>query len=86
MKNLLIHSENLIGLNYLLEQGYRGKIDLVYIDPPFATGSNFTITNGRATTISNSRKGDIAYSDTLKGNDFIDFLRQRLILIRELLS
>lgn len=86
MNNLLIHSENLIGLNYLLEHGYRGKIDLVYIDPPFATGGNFTITNGRATTISNSRKGEIAYSDTLKGTDFIDFLRQRLILIRELLS
>ncbi len=86
MKNLLIHSENITGLNYLLEQGYGGKIDLVYIDPPFATGGNFTITNGRASTISNSRNGEIAYADTLKGSDFIDFLRNRLILIRELLS
>ena len=86
MKNLLIHSENVAGLNYLLEQGFRGKIDLVYIDPPFATGGNFTITNGRASTISNSRNGDIAYTDTLKGSDFIEFLRARLLLIRELLS
>lgn len=86
MKNLLIHSENITGLNYLLEQGYGGKIDLVYIDPPFATGGNFTITNGRASTISNSRNGEIAYADTLKGSDFIEFLRNRLILIRELLS
>jgi adenine-specific DNA-methyltransferase len=58
----------------------------VYIDPHYATGGNFTITNGRATTISNSKNGDIAYTDTLKGTDFIEFLRERLILIRELLS
>lgn len=86
MDNLLIHSDNIDGLTYLLESGYRGQIDLVYIDPPFATGTNFTITNGRASTISNSRKGDIAYTDTLKGTDFIEYLRERLILLRELLS
>jgi adenine-specific DNA-methyltransferase len=84
--NLLIQSENVIGLNYLLSNGYKGKIDLVYIDPPYATGGNFTITNGRATTISNSKNGQIAYTDTLKGKDFIEFLRERLVLIRELLS
>lgn len=86
MDNLLIHSENIKGLNYLLENGYRGKIDLVYIDPPFATGGNFTITDGRASTVSNSRKGDIAYTDTLTGIDFIEYLRQRLLLVYELLS
>lgn len=86
MDNLLIHSENLKGLNYLLEHGYRGKVDLVYIDPPFATGGSFTITNGRASTISNSRKGDLAYTDVLKGTDFVSFLRERLVLLRELLS
>jgi adenine-specific DNA-methyltransferase len=84
--NLLIQSENLQGLNYLLDHGFKGRIDLVYIDPPYATGGNFTITNGRATTISNSKNGDIAYSDTLKGTDFIEFLRARLVLLRELLS
>ena len=86
-KSLLIHGENIEGLNYLLaNKKLKGKVDLVYIDPPFATGGNFTITNGRATTISNSKNGDIAYTDTLKGNDFIEFIRERLILIKELLS
>jgi adenine-specific DNA-methyltransferase len=84
--NLLIQADNIKGLNYLLENGLKGKIDLVYIDPPYATGGNFTITNGRATTISNSKNGNIAYTDTLKGNDFIEFLRERLILIHKLLS
>lgn len=87
MKNLLIQGDNIDGLKFLLnDKKLKGKIDLVYIDPPFATGGNFTITEGRATTISNSKNGDVAYSDTLKGKDFIEFLRERLILIKELLS
>ena len=87
MKNVLIQSDNLIGLQYLLsEKKLKGKIDLVYIDPPFATGGNFTITNGRATTISNSKDGDIAYTDCIKSTDFINYLRERIVLIHELLS
>ena len=75
------------GLYYLLrERNLQGKIDLVYIDPPFATGSNFTITEDRAATISNSRSGSIAYSDRLTGFEFIEFLRERLLLLSELLS
>lgn len=87
MGNLLINSDNIKGLNYLLnDRNLKGKIDLIYIDPPFATGSNFTITDGRATTISNSKNGKIAYSDKLKGAEFIEFLRDRLLLLKELLS
>lgn len=87
MQNLLLKSDNIKGLNYLLEEKkLKGKIDLVYIDPPFATGGNFTITDGRASTISNSSTGDIAYSDKLIGNDFLNFLRERLILLKKLMS
>ncbi len=87
MINLLIKSDNLKGLNYLLaDKQLKGKIDLVYIDPPFATGGNFTITNGRASTISNSKNGEIAYSDKLLGNTFLEFLKKRLLLIKELMS
>ena len=61
-KSLLIHSDNIEGLNYLLSVcDLKAKIDLVYIDPPYATGGNFTITDGRANTISNSKNGNIAY-------------------------
>jgi adenine-specific DNA-methyltransferase len=79
--------DNLKCLIYLLNKVHlKNKIDLIYIDPPFATNTNFTITDGRATTISNSRKGDIAYSDKLTGKSFIEFLRERLVLLKELLS
>lgn len=87
MQNLLIKGNNIQGLNFLLEnEKIKGEIDLVYIDPPFATNGNFTITNGRASTISNSRNGDVAYSDKLIGKDFIKYLRERLVLLKELLS
>jgi adenine-specific DNA-methyltransferase len=85
--NLLVQGDNIKGLDYLLrERNLQEKIDLVYIDPPFVTGSNFTITEDRAATISNSRSGSIAYSDRLTGFEFIEFLRERLLLLRELLS
>ncbi len=87
MQNLIIKGDNIEGLEYLLSnKGLRSKIDLVYIDPPFATNGNFTITDERASTISNSRYGDVAYSDRLTGKEFIEFLRDRLLLIKELLS
>jgi len=87
MQNLLIHGDNLQGLTYLLQhRNLQGKIDLVYIDPPFATGGSFTITDGRASTISNDRSGTVAYSDKLIGKEFIAFLRERLVLLKALLS
>ena len=85
--NLLIEGDNIEGLNYLLHnRNFQQKIDLVYIDPPFATGSDFTITKERVSTVSHSRSGSVAYSDRLKGVEFVEFLRKRLVLLRELLS
>ena len=86
-KNILINANNLVALKQLVTiHNLKGKIDLVYIDPPFATNNTFTISNGRANTISNSSNGTVAYKDTLKGADFIEFLRERLVLLNMLLS
>lgn len=85
--NILIKGENLDGMHYLLnERHLAGRIDLIYTDPPFATNADFTITDGRASTISNSSKGNIAYSDKLLGTNFVEYMRERLLLMRELLS
>ncbi|MDR2457174.1 MAG: site-specific DNA-methyltransferase, partial [Clostridiales Family XIII bacterium] len=73
------------------------KIDLIYIDPPFNTNQIFTVENGiqskRVSTISrgispHSAKNDvlIAYSDKMPLNEYIEFIRERLILLKELLS
>lgn len=52
-----------------------GKVRLVYIDPPYATGGNFQ-----------SRTQQDAYEDLLLGAHYVEFLRERLILLRELLA
>lgn len=85
--NLLIYAENRVALKYLVQKGgLAGKVDLIYIDPPFATNNTFTIADGRANTISNKATGAVAYTDTLTGYAFIEFIRERLILLKMLLS
>ncbi|AQQ09922.1 Modification methylase MboII [Sedimentisphaera cyanobacteriorum] len=87
MKNLLIKGENLEALELLIkERGLEGSIDLVYIDPPFATGTDFKVSLNRSSTVSSSRTGSLAYSDKVKGSEFIEFLRKRMLLLKELLS
>jgi len=41
-KNKLIWGDNLLVMSSLLEK-FAGKIDLIYIDPPFATGADFKV-------------------------------------------
>jgi adenine-specific DNA-methyltransferase len=87
MDNLLIKAENIKGLKFLInERKLKNRIDLIYIDPPFATNSNFTYSSDRTSTVSNSKSDKLAYSDKLTGSAFLSFLKQRLVLLRNLLS
>jgi adenine-specific DNA-methyltransferase len=52
-----------------------GKVRLAYIDPPYATGFAF-----ESATIGS------AYSDHLQGADYLEGLRQRIVVLRELLA
>ncbi len=74
--NRLYYGDNLNVLKHLLrDKSVCRQVRLVYIDPPFSTQSTFL-----------SRKQKYAYEDTLAGPEFIEFLRKRLILLRELLA
>ncbi|MEX0968742.1 MAG: DNA methyltransferase [Bacteroidia bacterium] len=73
-ENRYIFGDNLFVLKKLLET-HKGRIDLIYIDPPFGTGLDF-----------NSIDDDSAYSDKLINSEFLEFIRKRLFLLRELLS
>ncbi|WP_461247922.1 site-specific DNA-methyltransferase, partial [Treponema sp. R6D11] len=84
-ENLLIKGDNISVLQKLREK-YTNKIDLIYIDPPFSTNTTFTIGQERVSTISVSNNDDVAYIDNLKGFDYIEFIRERLVIARELLS
>jgi len=83
--NLLIEGDNLYALQKLRDD-YTKKVDLIYIDPPFSTGVKFTIGKDRVSTISMSNDDDLAYNDNLKGYEYIEFIRERLVLASELLS
>ncbi len=80
-RNLLVWGDNLLALRGLLADqqgpdrfGTRGKIKLIYIDPPFATKQDFM------------KDKEKAYRDKVLGAQFIEFLRRRLIILRELLA
>ena len=85
-ENIIFQGENFKALSILLKNGYRSKIDLIYIDPPFATTNDFIISEERTSTISIPKNGIVAYSDKLEGPEYLEFIRERLILLRELLS
>jgi len=75
-ENRLYHADNLGVLAALAEdESIAGQVRLVYIDPPFATSSAF-----------HSRKQSHAYDDHLVGAEFVEFLRERLVLIHRLLA
>jgi len=64
----------------------RGKVDLVYIDPPFSTNTIYKHNHRRTQTVSTAREDDVAYADKLVSPAFLEFLRERLILLRELMA
>ena len=82
MQHLFYAGDNLAGLELLTHRGIR--VDLVYIDPPFATNNEFLVDDDRANAISAS--GRLAYADTTRGAEYLDALRLRLLAIREVMS
>lgn len=82
----ILAGDNLKVMRGLLDNGHAGSFDLVYIDPPYSTGQTFHLDDSRANAVSQSKGDRMAYSDTLSGFQFLEFIRQRAILLRELLS
>lgn len=81
-RNLIVSGDNLQFLKTiykdedpLIRGKVKGKVKLIYIDPPFATTDEFQ-----------NKEGAKAYNDKKKGAEFVEFLRRRLLLARELLS
>lgn len=88
--NKLIWGDNLLVLASLLEE-YAGKVDLIYIDPPFHAGADFSFkTKIGEETIEKSPSllEEKAYRDTWGGGlaTYLDMLRSRLDIARALLS
>jgi adenine-specific DNA-methyltransferase len=74
--NRLYHADNLPVLATLADDpAVAGQVRLVYIDPPYSTASAFE-----------SRSQEHAYDDHLSGAEFVEALRERLVLIHRLLA
>ena len=81
-KNMIVFGDNLQFLKTinenkdpLIKDKVKGKVKLIYIDPPFATQDEFQ-----------NKEGAKAYSDKKKGSEFLEFIRRRLILAKEILA
>lgn len=85
--NHLIFADNLLALRTLLHtHGVAGQVRLIYIDPPFSTDQDFRVGSTRTSTVSASLRDRKAYEDRLVGPAYLEFLRQRLVVLRELLA
>jgi len=89
-QNRLIWGDNKYVMASLLAE-FAGKIDLIYIDPPFATGADFSVKmeiGDAEWTKEPSAIEDKAYRDTWgRGLDsYLQMIYERLVLMRELLS
>jgi adenine-specific DNA-methyltransferase len=91
-RNKLIWGDNKLVTSSLIDQ-YAGRIDLIYIDPPFATGADFSVTatvgeDPRKATKAPSAIEEKAYRDTWGSglDSYLWMLYERLMLMRDLLS
>lgn len=82
---LLIQGDNLSAMCRMLPN-YSGKLDLVYIDPPYNTQRDFYFSPERTSHISASSTDQLAYSDKFTLHEYLEFLRERLYAIHKLLS
>lgn len=90
-KNLLLHGDALSACAYLKSKNI--KVDLVYIDPPFASGANYAkkvyLRNGNKTEFENDDNSigeEIMYGDIWQKEDYLNWLYERLLAIREVMS
>lgn len=91
---LLFHGDNKDVLAYLLANGFRGKVKLIYIDPPFDSGADYVRKvelrgaagsqeiNGEEYTLGEQ----IQYSDIWANDNYLQFIFERLLLLKELLA
>lgn len=91
-RNMLIWGDNKLIMASLLAE-FRGKIDLIYIDPPFDVGADFTmnvaIGDGKDTVDKDQSTLEmVAYRDMWgRGTDsYLHMMFERLCLMRELLT
>lgn len=91
---LLFHGDNKDVLAYLLANGFRGKVKLIYIDPPFDSGADYVrkvqLRGAKGTTKIDGEEytlgEQIQYTDIWANDNYLQFMYERVSMLKELLS
>ena len=91
-RNKIFWGDNLQVMSHLLKE-FRGKVKLVYIDPPFASDADYKMTirpRGKKAKIKvgvqHAAFQEKQYSDLWTNDEYLQFLYERLVMLRELLA
>ncbi|MDP3911460.1 MAG: site-specific DNA-methyltransferase [Gemmatimonadales bacterium] len=91
---LLFHGDNKEVLAHLLANGFRGKVNLIYIDPPFDSGADYvrkvSLRGAKGTAQLDGEfyalGEQIQYTDIWANDNYLQFMYERFMLLRQLLS
>lgn len=91
---LLFHGDNKEVLAHLLANGFRGKVNLIYIDPPFDSGADYvrkvSLRGAKGTAKLDGETytlgEQIQYTDIWANDNYLQFMYERLMLMKELLA
>lgn len=87
--NKIFWGDNLQVMSHLLKE-YRGKIDLIYIDPPFDSKADYKrkieVKNVGKTTSDSSSFEEKQYGDIWTNDEYLQFMYERFTIMRDLLS
>lgn len=92
-EGLLYHGDNKDVLAHLLANGFRGKVKLIYIDPPFNSGADYVRKvqlRGAKGTVKIEGEDyvlgeQIQYTDIWANDTYLQFMYERLLMLKELL-
>ena len=86
--NKIFSGDNLQVMSHMLKE-YRGQIDMIYIDPPFDSKAQYKKTiKINSKDVSNDMMSfeEVQYKDIWTNDTYLQFLYERLIIMRELLK
>lgn len=91
---LLYHGDNKEVLAHLLANGFRGQVKLIYIDPPFDSGADYVRKvqlRGPKGTLKIDGEDyalgeQVQYTDIWSNDNYLQFMYERLLMLKELLS
>ena len=87
-RNKIYWGDNLQVMSHLLKE-YRGKVDLIYIDPPFDSKIEYKKkikVKSASATADQSSFEEKQYTDIWSNDEYLQFMYERIIMMRELLS